>query len=212
MSHKFTAVLAVYMVENSRNTTTDAWSDFVGSLADCVDRHLGCVVNIVGEGWFLAKFQNALAAIRCAVEIQRRLAGRSVDVLATDPPLLHIGLNHEVPPNDGEAWPPDKDDTVERLVAFAEPGGICLSRTIYDEVRAQIDLPFDTTRDPKHTAFVCQEIRRKFDDLNLLESSAVKLSAAALVAPITRATSTGAASESGSGLIHRIKAYFEKKR
>ncbi len=209
MSHNLAPLLAAYMVENSRNTTIGAWSVFIGSLADCVDRHQGCVVNIAGEGWFLAKFQDALAAVRCAVEIQQQLANRSVEGQATDSLRLHIGLNHEVPPNDGEAWPPDEDGSVVRLVAIAEPGGICLSRTIYDDVRFQIDLPFDTTRDPKHTAYACQEIRQKFDDLNLLESSAVRLSSAALVGPATQAASNSATPDTGSGLIRKIRTYFD---
>ncbi len=209
MSHNLAPLLAAYIVENSRNTTTEAWSAFIGSLADCVDRHQGCVVNIAGEGWFLARFQDALAAVRCAVEIQQELANRSVEVPATDPLRLHVGLNHEVLPNDGDAWPPNKDDSVARLVAIAEPGGICLSRTIYDDVRFQIDLPFDTTRDPKHTAYTCQEIRQKFDDLNLLESSAVRLSSAALVGPTRQAASNSATSDAESGLIRRIRTYFD---
>jgi len=93
---------------------------------------------------------------------------------------LHFGLNHEAPPNPGNVWPPEKDNTAVTLVALAEPGGICLSQTIYDDIRFKIDLPFDTTRDPKHTAFVCQEIRRKLSSLNLLKAGAVRIGAAGL--------------------------------
>ena len=209
MSHELGAVLAAYMPEDGRNITANAWSELIGSLTDSVGRHHGSVIHVAGEGWFLARFQDALAAVSCAVEVQRALADRDVDVPGADTRRLHIGLNHEVPPDDGEAWPPDRDDRVDRLVAIAESGGICLSRTIYDDVRFQVDLPFDTMRDPKHTAYACQEIRRKFDDLNLLESSAVRLSPAALVGPTTQAASNSVTSDAGSGLIHRIKTYFD---
>ena len=157
-----------------------AWIDCKKILVEIIGRHEGEVIDVDGEGWLVARFRDALTGTRCAVAIQRASKGQGKE----SPPLqlarLHIGLNHETPPNPGEIWPTEKDNTVDRLVALAEPGGICLSRTIYDEIRFHIELPFDTRRDPKHTAFLCQEIRRKFDSLNLLEAGAVRIGAAGL--------------------------------
>jgi len=180
MADDLVAILAAYLPESGRSSTPHAWIDYKTRLVDIVDRHEGQVIDVAGDGWFVARFGDALAGTRCAVEIQRAPKGPCKDTASMDMPRLHIGLNHEVAPKPGDPWPPDKDNTADRLVALAEPGGICLSRTIYDDIRFLIDLPFDTTRDPKHTAFVCQEIRRKLGSLNLLEAGAVRIGAAGL--------------------------------
>lgn len=180
MAHDLVALLAAYMPEVGRRSKPRAWIDYKKILDEIVGRHEGEVIDVDGEGWFVARFRDALTGTRCAVEIQRPAKGQGKESTTLQLTRLHIGLNHEKPPNPGEIWPPEKDNTVDRLVALAEPGGICLSRTIYDDIRFHIKLPFDTRRDPKHTAFVCQEIRRKFDSLNLLEAGAVRIDAAGL--------------------------------
>ena len=210
MAHDLVALLAAYMPEIGRGSTSRAWIDYKKSLFEIVGRHEGQVVDVDGEGWFVARFRNALTSTRCAVEIQRAQEGQGKDSASTESARLHIGLNHEASPKHGEIWPPEKDNTVDRLVALAEPGGICLSRTIYDDIRFQIDIPFDTTRDPKHTAFVCQEIRRKLGTLNLLESGAVRIGAAALARHVGKTGTRDTASGNGVGVFHRIRAYIDR--
>ncbi len=186
MANNLVAVLAAYMPEFGRKSTPQAWVDYQEKLALDAGQHGGVVVDVAGDGWFVATFENALTAIRCATDIQRTPKGRGKDSAPTALARLHIGLNFEAPPTPGEIWPPGRDDTADRLVAMAEEGGLCLSRTLYDEVRSHIDLPFDTTRMPEHTAYLCEEIKHKYKSLNLLEAGAVRVPAAALQEPFAR--------------------------
>lgn len=200
------AVLAAYMAETNRKALPRSWADHACRLSEFVYDHDGHVINVVGEGWFVATFSDALKGTRCAVDMQRGMNEKAEEFTAGRA-RLHIGVNYEPSPSPGQVWPQTRDDSVDRLVALAEPGGICLSRTVYDEVRFQIDLRFDTTRDPKHTAYVCQEIRRKLGSLNLLESGAVRLGAAALASRNVITNTEDVTTDTGMRTFRKIWAY-----
>ena len=210
MSQDDAAVLAAYMTEDARNRTPHLRPEITRWLRDCVAKHQGSVVNLTSEGWFLATFEVALRAVSCAVEIQRRSTLQDAGAEIMESQRLHIGLNFEVPPIDGSTWPPEMDDKVDRLVALVEPGGICFSRTIYYDIKFRIDLPFDTTRDPKHTAFMCQEIRQKLNVLNLLEAGAVRIGAAALAEHFGVIETSDTASTYGAGPVGKIWAFVDR--
>lgn len=185
-------------------------SEFGQVFARHVDQHHGCRLNTRPETTFLATFPSALEGVGCAVGLQRDLADRSNTVPSTRQMRLCIGVNHEGLSTRGEASASDEDSSVVRLVALAEPGGICISRTVYDEVRYQLELQYDTKRDSKHTAFVCQEIRLKWSELNLLESSAVRINPAALVGESGN-IATARGRREAMHLVHRVKRLFGRK-
>ena len=211
MAEKLVALLAAYMPEWDRKVLPQSWTEFEKRLSEVVDTHEGHVINIVGDGWFVAEFSNALTGVQCAVDIQLDLKEAVAEPTAMDQAQLHIGVNYEPPPRPGQVWPSTRDDSADRLAALAELGGICLSRTVYDEIRFKINLPFDTMRDPKHTAFVCQEIRRKLGSLNLLESGAVRLGAAALRSRNVRTSAEDTTSDSRVETFKKIRAYFRSQ-
>lgn len=216
MSHDLAAILAADVVgydglaTDGPDAATVFLSDFDGILAKHVDRHHGRVEHIGTEGHYLTKFSSALEAVGCAVDVQRDIAARKKTLPVSDQMGLRIGVKHEDLGTKAEAATSDGGDSVLRLVALAAPGGICISRTIYDEVRFQFDLDYDTATDPKQTVYVCQEIRQKWNELNLLELSAVKIPPSALLSqPEILATARLAFNEA-KGLIRRIRTLLDR--
>ena len=159
MSRELTIIFAAEVVRSDyspaddRYTTNDVLSAYEGILADCVQRHHGRTIEGSSVSGLLAGFSNAFDALSCAVEIQRDGVDKIETSSAAVPLRLSIGVNHEVLPNEGKIRSCNEDNDVARLVALAEPGGICISRTVYDEVRFKIKLPYMTERDPVHTAY-----------------------------------------------------------
>jgi class 3 adenylate cyclase len=217
MGRELTTILAADVVGDSpvadeSGTEIETASNFEETLADCIGRYQGRVADVSADIRLLAGFLNASDAVGCGVEIQRDLADRNEVVPATRQTRLRIGVNHETLPPDGEPWTGDDENSVARLVALAEPGGICISRSVYDEVRSRLKLPYDTNPDRKHAAFTCQEIRRKWDELNLLESSAVTIGPAALIGQPGDSSSAAVSHDVGSSLIDKLKFWRTRPR
>src|SRR5947208_6846313 len=107
-----------------------------------ITEHRGRIVKTTGDG-FLVEFASVVDAVRCAVDIQRQMAERNIAVPAERRTEFRIGLNV------GDIIIDDKDiygdgvNIAARLQALAEPGGICVSRIVRDEVRDKLDFSFE---------------------------------------------------------------------
>jgi len=87
------------------------------------------------------QFPGALAAVRCAVEIQRKLARRNETGQARHRFQLRIGIHlGEVLLQDGDVFG-DGVNIAARVEPMAEPGGICFSQPVFEQVRRDIQLP-----------------------------------------------------------------------
>ncbi len=99
----------------------------------------GHEVKSLGDG-FLVEFASAVESVRCAVEIQRALARRNAAVDPTERLQLRIGLHvGDVVEEEGDVVG-DSVNVASRIEPLAEPGGIWLSATVYEQVRNK--LPF----------------------------------------------------------------------
>ena len=102
----------------------------------------GRVVKNTGDG-FLAEFASVVDAVRCAVEIQRGMIDREPEVPEERRIRFRIGINL------GDVIAEDQDifgdgvNVAARLEALAEPGGICISRVVRDQVRDRLDYTFE---------------------------------------------------------------------
>lgn len=183
-------------------------SDFEQVVADHIDRHHGRVLDAADKASFPATFPSAVEAVACAVELQRDLAERGERVPASRQVRCRIGVDYVAPT--GEVSMCDEGANVVRLAALAEPGGVCMSRAVYDEVKSQLKLRYDTNRDPAHSAFTCGDIRRKRNDLNLLEASAVRIGEAALMDEPGTVGSSRALVKGARDLVHKFTSVLAR--
>ena len=99
----------------------------------------GREVKSLGDG-FLVEFASAVESVRCAVDIQRALQERNGAAGATGPIVLRIGIHAgDVVEEDGDVVG-DAVNVASRIEPLADPGGICVSATVYEQVRNKLPL------------------------------------------------------------------------
>ncbi len=107
-----------------------------------IAEHRGRIVKTTGDG-MLVEFASVVDAVRCAVEVQRGLAERNTDVPAERRIAFRIGINlGDIISDDNDIYG-DGVNVAARLETLAEPGGICVSRVVRDQVRDKLDVAFD---------------------------------------------------------------------
>jgi len=107
-----------------------------------VKEHRGRIVNTTGDG-LLIEFSSVVDAVRCAVEVQHAMAERNVDVPPDRRIELRMGINLGDIIKDGRDIFGDGVNVAARLEALAEPGGICVSRVVRDQVRDKLAFSFE---------------------------------------------------------------------
>ena len=94
-------------------------------------------------GRTLAEFTSPLAAVRCAVEIQQRLARRMTDVPEPERIQLRIGIHYGEAVVDGGELGGEALTIGKRVHALAKPGEICVSRTVVKAARRRVAHGFE---------------------------------------------------------------------
>jgi adenylate cyclase len=105
-------------------------------------RHGASLVNTAGDSMMLT-FPSITAAVRCALDFQRRVpeydANRPPDRLLR----FRIGINIADIISDHTDIHGEGVNIAARLQAICPPGGVCISRAVYDHVRGRLSLPFE---------------------------------------------------------------------
>ena len=142
---RLAAVLAADMVGYSRLMELDE----TGTLArlkthrielidPCIAKNRGRIIKTTGDG-MLVEFYSVADAVLCAAEIQRRMARRNVDVLPSRWIQLRIGINlGDVIVEENDIFG-DGVNVAARLEMLAEPGGICVSGAVREQVGDRLD-------------------------------------------------------------------------
>ena len=107
-----------------------------------IEEHHGRIVRTTGDG-LLVEFASVVDAVRCAVEVQREMAQRNDPVPLERRIEFRIGINLGDIINDGDDIFGDGVNIAARLEALAEPGGICVSRVVRDQVRDKLPIGFE---------------------------------------------------------------------
>ena len=147
VSRKLAAILYADVAGYSRLTGEDEEGThrtlrlYLDAMATAIEGHDGRVVHYAGDA-VLAEFGSVVAALTCAVDVQKDLAGRNADVPDERKVRFRIGVNL------GEVIV-DRDDiygtgvnVAARLQSLAEPGGICVSAAVHDQVQGKLDVGF----------------------------------------------------------------------
>jgi len=108
-----------------------------------ITRHGGRIVDTAGDS-VLAVCDSAVEAVECAVEIQKVLERRNRQLAAHRRMQFRIGINlgDVIRRSDGTIYG-DGVNIAARLQALADPGGLCVSGTVYDQVEGKVLLSFN---------------------------------------------------------------------
>jgi adenylate cyclase len=109
-----------------------------------IAEHKGRIVKTTGDG-MLVEFPSVVEAVGCAVAIQRDMADRNASIPNNQRIDLRVGINL------GDVIAADTDihgdgvNIAARLEALAEPGGVCVSGVVYDQVQGRLECSFEDT-------------------------------------------------------------------
>jgi TolB-like protein/class 3 adenylate cyclase len=104
--------------------------------------HRGRIVKTTGDG-MLVEFASAVDAARCAVEVQRGVAGKNEGVPQNVRIEFRIGIHvGDIIFDDNDIFG-DGVNIAARLEGLAEPGGICISDDAQRQIRGKLDSPFE---------------------------------------------------------------------
>ena len=106
-----------------------------------IAEHRGRIVKVTGDG-LLVEFPSVVAAVACAVAMQQGMAERNTGIAADQRIEFRIGINS------GDVIVEDDDihgdgvNIAARLEAMAEPGGICISAIVHEQVQGRLECAF----------------------------------------------------------------------
>ena len=149
MERRLSAILAADMVGYSRlvgideEGTISRHNRYRGSVLEPkIGEFNGRIVKLIGDG-MLAEFASAVDATQCAVDIQREMHNHEEDQPEDRRIVYRIGVNLGDVIIDGDDIMGDGVNIAARLETLADPGGVCISSKVHDEVASKINVAFD---------------------------------------------------------------------
>ena len=107
-----------------------------------VAEHNGRIVKLMGDG-MLAEFASVVDAVCAAIEAQRSITEHNAGLPEEKRIEFRVGINLGDVVIDGDDIQGDGVNVAARLEGLADPGGICVSGGVYDQVRDRVDAPFE---------------------------------------------------------------------
>lgn len=149
MEHRLAAVVMADVVGYSRLMEADeagtlaAWKERrISILEPTVRSHGGRIVKLMGDG-VLIEFGSAMHAVTGALELQRKMTEANIPVTDARRIVLRMGINlGDVIGEAGDIYG-EGVNIAARLEALAEPGGICISAKVHEEVRGKLPSIFE---------------------------------------------------------------------
>jgi class 3 adenylate cyclase len=148
IQRKLTAILSADVVGYSRLmrddelATVNTLSRHRQVMFDLIRQHKGRVVDSVGDN-LLAEFSSVVDAVQSAVAIQKELSAINADLASGRRMEFRIGINVGDVIQEGERIYGDGVNIAARLENLADPGGICISRTAYDQIESKLPLGYE---------------------------------------------------------------------
>ena len=103
--------------------------------------HQGRIIGTAGDS-VLAEFASAVEAVRSAIEIQDAIRTRNDSLPEDRRMVFRVGVNlGDVVVKDDDILG-DGVNVAARLESIAEPGGVCISSSVYDQITGKLDLGF----------------------------------------------------------------------
>ena len=124
------AALTIQCLEESRKL-----------ISELVEEYKGRIVDAKGDN-MLTEFSSVVNAVECAVEIQKELKIKNSELPQNDRMEFRIGINLGDIIIKGNNIYGDSVNAAARIESLADPGGICISRPVYDQVKRRIDIQY----------------------------------------------------------------------
>ena len=147
MKRKIAAIMAAdiagysKLVAEDEEETLRRLESYRAVFQDFVSRFSGRIFNTAGDA-ILAEFPSAVDAVRCAIDVQESLRTRNLAYPASRQMSFRIGITvGDVVERDGDLLG-DGVNIAARLEGLAAPGGLCVSRTVYEQVSSKLSVAF----------------------------------------------------------------------
>jgi len=144
---KLTTIMAADVVGYSRLMTEDeegtlkTFRGYRKVIDGLITRHGGRIFNTAGDA-VLAEFNSAVEGVRCTISIQEELTTRNAQLPEDKRLMLRIGINVGDVMINGDDLMGDGVNVAARLEALAEPGGICISSSTFEQVKNKLSVSF----------------------------------------------------------------------
>ena len=150
LERKLAAILAADVAGYSRLMELDEAGTFerlktrrTELVEPAIAAHRGSIFKLMGDG-LLAEFASVVDAVECAVDIQRGMAKRNADLLEDQRIDVRIGVNLGEVIVEGADRHGEGVNIAARLEQLAEPGGVCVSGKVANEVEKKLAFSFES--------------------------------------------------------------------
>ncbi len=148
MERRLAAILAADVVGYSRLVGEDEEGTLrtLGACREVIDglvtEHRGRVFGSAGDS-VVAEFSSPVEAVRCAANIQRNLEHRNADLPEDRRMRFRIGINLGDVIVEGDDLLGDGVNVAARLETLSDAGGICLSQSVFDQIKNKLELDYE---------------------------------------------------------------------
>jgi len=149
VERRLAAILAADVVGYSRLMGADEAGTLLalkshrqGLVEPLIAEHSGRLVKLMGDG-ALVEFASAVDAVLCAAAVQAGMAKRTASEAEEERIEFRIGINIGDLIVEGDDLYGDGVNIAARLESLAEPGGICISSKVYEEIKNKVELAFE---------------------------------------------------------------------
>jgi len=145
---KLTAILSADVVgysllmADNELATVAILKSYKETMTSVIQEHNGRVVDAPGDN-LLAEFASALDAVNSAVEIQEAISVKNASLPDNQQMQFRIGINIGDVIHEGDSIYGDGVNVAARIESLADPGGVCISRSVFDHVKKMQDFGFE---------------------------------------------------------------------
>jgi adenylate cyclase len=140
----FSADVAGYsrLMGQDEAATVETITTYREVMSVLIKQHRGRVVDSPGDN-LLAEFSSVVDAVQCAVAAQKELKARNAELREDRRMEFRIGINLGDVIEEGDRIYGDGVNIAARLETLADPGGICISRTAFDQIETKLPLGYE---------------------------------------------------------------------
>jgi adenylate cyclase len=139
----FSADVAGYsrLMGQDESATVETITAYREVMSELIKQHRGLVVDSPGDN-LLAEFNSVVDAVQCAVAVQKELKARNAELTEDRKMEYRIGINLGDVIEEGNRLYGDGVNIAARLEGLATPGGICISKTAFDQIETKLPLGY----------------------------------------------------------------------